>query len=566
MWKYIKPFRIQALTGFIFKIIEAFFELLVPIVVASIIDDGIALNDRHYVIKMGIVLIVFAIVGYCCALVCQYFASKTSQAFGTYLRNDLYKKINALDFSQLDEIGSSSLITRMTNDINQLELAVAMIIRLVSRSPFIIIGSFFMAFRIDAKLSIVFLMTAPVLAFIIYYFMSRTIPMYVKIQKQLDAISLICRENLSGMRVIRAFCKQEEEKKRFHDSVNRQKDMQIGTSQLASLLNPMTSVVVNMGILVILYVGALRVQGGFVLQGDVVALIHYLNQILLSMIVFANVIVILNKAAASYQRVCDVLNLEPEIVDGYSESSDLDDSIVFDHVGFHYAHSHVLSDVSFSIAKGETVGIIGGTGCGKTTLMHLLMRFYDVSEGKIMFHGRELCDYPLAWLHQKISLVFQDVSLLKGTIRENLCLGKKDISDECLWQALDIAQGQFVKELEQGLDSEIVQDGKNLSGGQRQRLTIARSLVQNPEVLILDDSMSALDFATEAALRKALMSMDMTKIIVSQRLSSLKHADKIIVLSHGEVVGIGSHRDLMESCQIYQEIAASQMVEEDDYE
>lgn len=565
MWKkYIKPYRFQAFIGFVFKMIEAFLELMVPLVVANIIDQGIAAGDKKYIIKMGLLLFGLALIGYCCALVCQYFASKTSQGFGTYMRNDMFKIINQYDFDNIDFMKTSSLITRITNDVNQIQLAVAMIIRLVSRSPFIIIGSLIMAFRIDMQLSIIFLFTAPLLGLCIYYFMSKTIPFYIKIQKQLDKVSLICRENLKGMRVIRAFSKQNEEKKKFHDAVDLQKKMQIDVSKFSSLLNPCTTVILNAAIIIVLYVGVYRLKSHAIMQGDIVALINYLNQILLSMIVFANVIVILNKASASYKRVEEVLNLKPHVCDGVLTKDSNSSYIRFEHVDFSYINNQVLNDISFEVFPGETVGIIGGTGAGKSTLMALLMRFYDVNNGSIYVKGHHINEYPIQKLRCMISIVPQDVVLFSGTVRKNLCLGKTNISDEDIKRALEIAQAQFVYDLEEGLDSYIQQNGKNLSGGQRQRLTIARALIQKPEILILDDSSSALDYGTEAALRKAVASLNMTVFVISQRVSSLMHADKIIVLSHGTIVGIGKHSELMNNCSIYREIAASQLTKEEE--
>lgn len=564
MWmKYIKPYRFQALTGFIFKMIEAFFELLVPLVVADIIDNGIAHQDQAYIWKMGGALFLLAITGYCCALVCQYFASKTSQGFGTYLRNDMYKSINAYDYEHIDEIGTPSLITRMTNDVNQLQVAVAMAIRLVSRSPFLIIGSLIMAFRINVQMALIFLISAPLLALCIYLVMSRSLPLYMRIQKQLDRVSLVCRENLSGMRVIRAFSKQNQEKNRFDDTTQRQKNMQIQVSKISSLLNPATTIIVNCAILLILYIGGIKVNIGHLTQGEIIALINYMNQILLSMYVFADVIVIFNKASASYKRVKEVLNTKPSLLSG-KETKGIDNTplVTFDNVSFSYASSIALSHLSFTINQGETIGIIGGTGSGKTTLIHLIPRFYEATEGQIYIKGRQIQDYDLTSLRQMIGIVPQKAVLFTGTIADNLRWGQKDATQAEMQEALKLAQATFVNESKDGLQTMIYQGGKNLSGGQRQRLTIARALVRKPELLILDDSASALDFATDAALRKDLKTLSCSTIIVSQRVSSIMHADKILVLSHGELVGIGCHEELMNSCDVYKEITKSQLSQE----
>lgn len=561
-YKYIKPFRKQAIIGFIFKMTEAFFELMVPLVVAQIIDYGIGQNDKQYIWKMGILLFALTFIGYGCALVCQYFASYTSQSFGTLMRNDMYKVINRYDYEDIDRIGTPSLITRLTNDVVQLQLAVAMAIRLVSRSPFLIIGSLIMAFRINMQMAIIFVITAPLLALCIYFVVAKSMPMYLKIQKQLDKVSLVCRENLTGIRVIRAFSRQKEEKRRFQNMTETQKDMQIKVGKLSALLNPMTNMIVNIAIIVILYVGGIRINGGTLTQGEVVALINYMNQILLSMFVFANVIVIFNKASASYKRIEEVLDISPRIIK--EDNKDYQDVFLsFDTVSFAYQGNVALQNVSFEVNKNETIGIIGGTGSGKSTLVNLIPRFYD-SEGQIYIKGQTIQSYDLKELRNMIGIVPQKAVLFKGTLRENMQWGKQNASDEEIWQALDLAQASaFVKKLENGLDTMITQDGKNLSGGQRQRLTIARALVKKPEILILDDSASALDFATDAALRKSLKTIQSTIFIVSQRVSSIMHADKIIVLSHGEIVGVGTHQYLLEHCDIYQEIAHSQLAKEE---
>nr|WP_087296806.1 ABC transporter ATP-binding protein [Massilimicrobiota sp. An134] len=564
MWmKYLKPYRKEAVIGFFFKLIEAFFELIVPIVVADIIDYGILHQDQQYILQRGLLLLVLALLGYACALVCQYFASKTSQGFGTYLRNDMFKAIHAYDYENIDEIGIPSLMTRITNDTNQLQLAVAMTIRLASRSPFLILGSLVMAFRISVPIALIFICAAPILALAIYGVMSKSLPLYLKIQKQLDHVSLICRENLAGIRVIRAFSKQKQEKERFQQATQKQKNMQIQVGKLSALLNPSTSVIVNCAILVILYAGGLQVNAGHLTQGEVIALINYMNQILLSMFAFANVIVIYNKATACYKRVQEVLAIQPAIQDGKCLIDNQEGPLVtFDHVSFSYQGSHALHDLSFSIHQGETIGIIGGTGSGKSTLIHLIPRFYEATQGQIYIKNRPIQDYSLFSLRQMIGLVPQQATLFTGTIKENICLAKENASDDEVKQALHLAQASFVDEWKDGIYSHITQGGYNLSGGQKQRLTIARALVRNPELLILDDSASALDFATDAALRKAIATLPQTTIIVSQRVSAIMHADKILVLSHGELVGMGKHDELMKTCEIYQQIVTSQMSKE----
>lgn len=564
MWmKYLKPYRKEAVMGFFFKLIEAFFELIVPIVVADIIDYGILHQDQQYILQRGLLLLALALLGYACALVCQYFASKTSQGFGTYLRNDMFKAIHAYDYENIDEIGIPSLMTRITNDTNQLQLAVAMTIRLASRSPFLILGSLVMAFRISVPIALIFICAAPILALAIYGVMSKSLPLYLKIQKQLDHVSLICRENLAGIRVIRAFSKQKQEKERFQQATQKQKDMQIQVGKLSALLNPSTSVIVNCAILVILYAGGLQVNAGYLTQGEVIALINYMNQILLSMFAFANVIVIYNKATACYKRVQEVLAIQPAIQNGKCLIDNQEGPLVtFDHVSFSYQGSHALHDISFSIHQGETIGIIGGTGSGKSTLIHLIPRFYEATQGQIYIKNKPIQDYSLFSLRQMIGLVPQQATLFTGTIKENICLAKENASDDEVKQALHLAQASFVDEWKDGIYSHITQGGHNLSGGQKQRLTIARALVRNPELLILDDSASALDFATDAALRKAIATLPQTTIIVSQRVSAIMHADKILVLSHGELVGMGKHDELMKTCEIYQQIVTSQMSKE----
>lgn len=562
-YKYIKPYKKQAITGFIFKMIEAFFELVVPIVVAHIIDYGIANSNTNYIMKMGLVLFLLTIIGYGCALICQYYASLTSQSVGTDLRNDLYKAINKFDYDNIDEIGTPSLITRLTNDTVQLQLAVAMSIRLISRSPFIIIGSIFMAFTIDARMAIIFLIATPILGLVIYIIMSFSNPIYTRIQKKLDEISLHTRENLSGVRVIRAFSRQEEEKEKFSKLTNEQKEMQIRVGKISALLNPASNIIINIAIIFILYLGGLRVFEGTLSQGNVVALINYMNQILLAMFAFANVIVILNKASASYKRVKEILEVEPTIVENDHETQEKEGPIIsFKNVSLSYRGDQALSHIYFNIYEGETVGVIGGTGSGKTSLVNLIPRFYDIDSGELLIKGVPIQQYSLKKLRDMMGIVPQKAVLFSGTIRDNIRWGNRDASDEEIKQALRLAQASS---FEDDLDKYIVQQGNNLSGGQKQRLTIARALVKKPEILILDDSASALDFKTDAALRKALRSLDSTTFIVSQRVSSIMHCDHIIVLSHGKMVGFGTHRQLLEESEVYRETVRSQLSGEDAY-
>lgn len=568
--KYLKQFKFQVLVGPVFKLTEAIFELIVPLVMAQIIDVGIANGDRGYVIRMGGVMVLLGLVGLCCALICQYCAAKASQGFGTVLRSEMFRHINSLSHGEIDQIGTPSLITRITNDVNQLQLAVAMLIRLVVRAPFLVIGSTVMALMIDWKLACVFFVAAPLMALVLYLVMSRSIPFYRIIQKKLDHISLITRENLSGVRVIRAFSRQEKEKERFAQASDDQMTTSIAVGRISALLNPLTSAIINLAIAAVIWFGGFRVDSGNMTQGEVIAFVNYLNQILLAMIVVANLVVIFTKAAASATRVDEVLQLHPSIVDRVSRpAQEVEGSpeIAFDAVSFAYpdAGAYSLSDISFTVARGQTLGIIGGTGCGKSTLVNLIPRFYEVSQGSIKVAGVDVRDYPMEQLRGKVGIVPQRAVLFSGTLRQNMQWRKQDATDEEIWQALETAQAaSFVRKMPDGLDSVILQGGKNLSGGQKQRLTIARALVGEPEILILDDSASALDFATDAALRRAIAKFSagrgnrMTTIIVSQRANTVRYADQIVVLDDGKAAGIGTHEQLLESCQTYREIYWSQ--------
>ena len=568
--RFLKQFKREVLIGPVFKLTEAVFELIVPLVMAQIIDVGIANGDRGYVLRMGGVMVLLGLVGLGCALICQYCAARASQGFGTVLRSEMFRHINTLSHGEIDQIGTPSLITRITNDVNQLQLAVAMLIRLVVRAPFLVIGATVMALLLDWKLACIFFVAAPLMALVLYLVMSRSIPFYRIIQKKLDRISLITRENLSGVRVIRAFSRQEKEKERFAQASEDQMTTSITVGRISALLNPLTSAIINLAIAAVIWFGGFRVDAGGMTQGEVIAFVNYLNQILLAMIVVANLVVIFTKAAASATRVDEVLELHPSIVNRVSRpAQEVEGSpeIAFDAVSFAYpdAGAYSLSDISFTVSRGQTLGIIGGTGCGKSTLVNLIPRFYEVSQGSIKVDGVDVRDYPMEQLRGKVGIVPQRTVLFSGTLRQNMQWRKQDATDEEIWQALETAQAaSFVRKMPDGLDSVILQGGKNLSGGQKQRLTIARALVGEPEILILDDSASALDFATDAALRRAIAKFSaergnrMTTIIVSQRANTVRYADQIVVLDDGKAAGIGTHEQLLESCQTYREIYWSQ--------
>lgn len=567
--KYLKGFRKEVFLGPMFKLTEAIFELIVPLVMAKIIDVGIANGDSVYVMQMGGIMILLGVVGLGCAFTCQYFAAKASQGFGTIVRNDLFAHINTLSHAEIDKIGTPSLITRMTNDVNQLQQGVAMLIRLVVRAPFLVIGAMIMAFILDWKLACIFLVTSPLIALVLYIIMSKSIPFYRKIQKQLDNISLITRENLTGVRVIRAFSKQEKEVERFEAASDTQMGTSVTVGKISALLNPITSVIINLAIVAVIWFGGMRVDTGALTQGEVIAFVNYLNQILLAMIVVANLVVLFTKASASGTRVNEVFDTKTSLHDSGSQpvkaSEKLDQpKIELKDVSFSYQNSgeNSLTDISIKIYPGQTIGIIGGTGSGKSTLVNLIPRFYDVTSGSVLIDGIDVRQYPLEQLRQQIGIVPQRAVLFSGTIRKNMQWKKTDASDTLIHKALSIAQAkEFVDKLPEGLDTDIMQGGKNLSGGQKQRLTIARALVGEPRILILDDSSSALDFATDSALRKAITQeiQDVTILMVSQRATSIQHADQIIVLDDGHVAGIGTHETLFAECSVYREICLSQL-------
>lgn len=567
---YLKNYKKQVVIGPIFKLLEAIFELMVPLVMAKIIDIGVKNGDYGYVVKSGFTLLVLGFLGLFCALVCQYSAAKASQGFGTDLRNDLFSHINSLSHSEIDMVGTSSLITRLTNDVNQLQLAVAMFIRLAFRAPFIIIGSAVMAMTLDLKLSIVFLFAIPLISLTLFWVMSKSIPFYSNIQKKLDKISLITEENLEGARVIRAFSKEENEKKRFYNASDDFTVASINVSKISALLNPLTSIIMNFAIVAILWYGGYRVNIGALTQGQIIAFVNYMTQISLTLVVFANLVVIFTKAFASGERVQEILEIHSSITDKNTKISPVSNApkVEFKNVSFSYkgSNKNSLSNANIKVNTGETIGIIGGTGSGKSTLINLIPRFYDVTEGEVLVDGVNVKDYNLNSLRDKIGIVPQKAALFSGSLRENMTIGNKNASDEEIKKAFDIAQAsEFVNSLSEGLDTVILQGGKNLSGGQKQRLTIARALVKNPEILILDDSASALDFATDAKLRKAIKegTKNMTVFIISQRATSIKNADKIIVLDNGNIVGIGSHNELLKNCKVYKEICLSQLSSEE---
>lgn len=570
--RFLKDYKKQVILGPIFKLMEAIFEVIVPVVMASLIDVGIQKGDRGYILKMGGLMVLLGIVGLCCALTCQYFAAQASQGVGTQLRSQLFAHINGLSHSEIDRLGTPSLITRITSDVNQVQVAVAMLIRLAVRAPFLVIGSTVMAMLLDVKLSLVFVAVIPLVALALYLVMSRSIPYYKVIQKKLDRISLITRENLSGVRVIRAFSKQDAEQRRFEQASDDLKSTAVRVGKISALLSPVTSVLMNFGIIAVLWFGGWRVEAGHLTQGEIVAFVNYITQMLLALIVVADLVVIFTKSAASAARINEIFDTQPSVSDQGCLRQTLPEKerarIRFEDVSFRYegAGEDSLRHLSLEIGPRETIGIIGGTGAGKSTLVNLIPRFYDVSQGRLLIDGADVRDYPFRQLRDKIGLVPQQAVLFSGTLRDNLRWRKADATDEEIWRALEVAQArEFVERLDQGLDAPILQGGKNLSGGQKQRLTIARALVGNPQILILDDSASALDFATDAALRRALAQYegDCTVILVSQRVNTVKNADRILVLEDGEPVGIGTHQELLESCQVYREICLSQMSAEE---
>lgn len=566
--RYLKYFKKEVIIGPFFKLMEAIFELIVPLVMASIIDQGIKNGDKAYVLQRGAIILLLGVMGLIFALICQYSAARASQGIGTKLRNDLFAHMNRLTHAELDQVGTNSLITIITNDVNQLQLAVAMLIRLVVRAPFLVIGAVIMAMILDLKLSLIFLIVAPLVSLVLYIVMAKSIPFYRIRQRALDKISLVTRENLSGIRVIRAFSNQKREEARFDEANEEVARIAIRVGKISAFLNPATFAILNTAIIAIIWFGGKRVYSGSLTQGEVIAFANYITQISLALVVVANLVVIFTKAAASAARVNRIFAIQPSLEEGCVDKAELDTItdgpiLSIKNVSFAYpgAEDYALEDINVTITKGETVGIIGGTGSGKSTLVNLIPRFYDVSKGEICLEGKPLKEYTFEALREMFGVAPQKAILFSGSILDNLRMAKEDVSEVDAMKAIEIAQAKdFVDKMSEGLNTMISQGGKNLSGGQRQRLTIARALVRKPKILVLDDSFSALDYMTDARLRKALKDnlKDTTVIIVSQRANTIKHADKIIVLDDGRIQGIGKHEDLLDSCEVYKEICLSQ--------
>ncbi len=567
---YLKDYRKESVLGPLFKLLEASFELLVPLVMASVIDRGIANRDAGYVIRMCLVMVALGLVGLVCSVTAQYFAARAAVGFATGVRGALFSHIQKLSYTEIDTLGTSTMITRMTSDVNQAQSGVNMTLRLFLRSPFIVFGAMCMAFTINVRAAMIFVVTIPALSVVVFGIMMITMPLYKRVQAGLDKVLGITRENLTGVRVLRAFNKEEEERERFSERNEGLTDMQVSAGRISALMNPLTYVIINGAVVVLIWTGALQVDGGIISQGQVVALVNYMSQILVELIKLANLIVTITKALACAGRIASVLETEssmtaPKVWE--REAPKEVGCVEFSDACLHYknAGAESLSHVSFQAGRGETIGVIGGTGSGKSSLVNLIPRFYDVSGGEVLVDGINVKEYPTGKLREKIGVVPQKSVLFKGTIRDNLKWGKADATEEELWEALEISQArEFVEKKEQGLDTPIAQGGKNLSGGQRQRLAIARALVKKPEILILDDSASALDFATDASLRMAIRDMKerLTVFVVSQRASSVRYADRIIVLEDGEVAGIGTHDELLCGCGVYQEIYYSQFPKE----
>ena len=562
---YFKKYHRESIIAPLFKMLEAMFDLLVPLVVANIINTGIAARDTGYILGQCGLLILMALIGLACSFTAQYFAARAAIGTATGLRHQLMAHIQKLSFTELDTIGVSTLITRMTADVNQVQNGVNMFLRLFLRSPFIVIGAMVMAFTVDAGAALIFLIAIPVLSVIVFGVMKLTSPMYKQVQQKLDAVTGATRENLTGVRVVRAFGREEAEAERFAQLNGELNAAQLRVGRIAALMNPLTYVVVNLALIAILCVGADKVNNSTLLSGDVVALVNYMSQILVELVKLANLIVLLTRAVASLGRVASVLDAETSMTypEKSAQADSPDEAVRFDHVSLTYsgAGDESITDISFRALKGQTIGVIGGTGSGKSTLVNLIPRFYDATKGTVSLMGRPVTDWTHDELRDRIAVVMQRAQLFKGTIRSNLLYGDTAATDEMLWEALETAQAaEFVRQKPGQLDEVVEQGGRNLSGGQKQRLTIARALVSRPDILILDDSASALDYATDAALRRALRHLPetTTTFIVSQRTSSLQHADQILVLDDGELVGCGTHEALMESCEVYREIHESQ--------
>ena len=570
---YLKDYKKETVLAPLFKMLEATFELFVPLVMAAIIDQGIGSGNVSYVLRMGGILILLGVIGLVCSITAQYFAARAAVGFSTKLKHSLFAHIQGLSFTEIDTLGTATMITRMTSDVNQVQSGVNMVLRLFLRSPFIVFGAMIMAFTIDVKSAFIFVVTIPLLSIVVFGIMMWTMPLYKKVQAGLDSVLSATRENLTGARVIRAFNKEQEEILHFENKNNSLAHMQLYVGKISALTNPVTYIIINMATIVLLYTGAVRVDEGTITQGQVVALVNYMSQILVELVKLANLIITITKALACANRIQSVFEIQSSMEwaqklagadsDTAASEQDRSEQIVFDHVHLTYAGAGAesLTDIDFRVKKGQTIGIIGGTGSGKSSLVNMIPRFYDATQGRIVIKGKNVREYTMEELRKMIGVVPQKAVLFQGTIRENLQWGKNDATDEEIWQAIETAQArEFVEQKEGRLDAAIAQTGRNLSGGQRQRLTIARALVGKPEILILDDSASALDYATDAALRQAIRTMEgsPTVFIVSQRASSIQHADQIIVLDDGEMADIGTHQELLERCEVYQEIYYSQ--------
>lgn len=572
LWSYMKHYKKESILGPLFKLLEASFELLVPLVVANIIDTGIASRDGSYVLKMGGVLILLGFVGLASSITAQYFAAKAAVGTSTAMRKALFEHLNSFSYKELDTIGTSTLITRITSDINQVQTGVNLVLRLFLRSPFIVFGAMIMAFTIDVRCATIFAAVIPVLFVVVFAIMGVTIPWYRRVQNELDRVLLHVRENLSGVRVVRAFNRQQEEMKTFHRDSTALMNTQLFVGRISGLLNPLTYAIINVAVILLVWTGGRQVDAGILSQGQVVALVNYMSQILVELIKLANLIINVTKSLACLSRINKILDQETGMVEGTVEEQKQEKGVPcveFRDVSITYEEGAdaALSHVSFRAYPGETIGIIGGTGSGKSTLVNLIPRFYDATEGEVLVDGRNVQEYTYEGLRGKIGVVPQKAVLFSGTIRENLRWGKEDATDEELYAALETAQGrEIVEKKEKGLDTEVLQGGRNLSGGQRQRLTIARALVRDPEILILDDSASALDFATDAKLRKALREHKekATVFLVSQRAATIRQANQIIVLDDGAVAGIGKHEELYQNCEVYREICNSQVSAEEE--
>ena len=569
---YLKDYKKETVLAPLFKMLEASFELLVPLVMAYMIDQGIGGKDQGVIFRVGLVLISLGLIGLVCSITAQFFAAKAAVGFAAKLKHSLFAHIQSLSFSEMDTIGTSTLITRMSSDVNQVQSGVNLVLRLFLRSPFIVFGAMIMAFTIDVKAAMIFVVTIPLLCLVVFGIMLIGMPLYKKVQAGLDKILGITRENLTGARVVRAFNKEETEILRFEEGNEALTKMQMFVGKISALMNPVTYIIINGAVIVLIWTGAIRVDNGYITQGEVVALVNYMSQILVELIKLANLIITVTKAFACANRIEAVFQTKPGLFSpskpkNYCGETEKDAAVSFEHVCLTYknAGAESLTDIHFSVKKGQTIGIIGGTGSGKSSIVNLIPRFYDATKGSVKINGIDVKEYSLEELRNKIGMVMQKAVLFKGTVKENLLWGKEDATEEEMWRALEISQArEFVEGKKDGLESLIAQGGKNLSGGQKQRLTIARALIRKPEILILDDSASALDFATDAKLRKAIREMEenLTVFIVSQRASSIQYADSIIVMDDGEIAGIGTHDMLLETCGVYREIYDSQFKKE----